>query len=252
MFKNKLNYLFFLTFFILAILIDYSIYENKVFDEKKDQKKLDEIVNKSSIRIQFDSLVFGEISFFDTKQTKFLILGHEISKKLSYLIYNSDLKKFYYNNKFDSNNINKLEDKYFNMLPDPITGEAIYGKMYFNIDVYTTIKDEAFTNYILEKLKSIIQEDKDNFFDIINTFDELFVNEEDYYKKFIKTIENFDYNNSFVNDINVFVTTNRVYVPNSYTRYYVFTNFIPVFTTLTILMFFIYFIFLILIRNFKK
>ena len=253
MIKNKLIYLFFFTFFILAILIDYSIYENRVFDKKNDHKKLEEIVNKSSITIQFESLVFGEISFFDSKnKSLFTILGHEISKKLSYLIYNSDLKKFYKNNKFDSKNTNILEDKYIVFYEAPITDEALYGKLYFTIDVFTTIKDEAFTNYILEKLKLIIQEDKDNFFNIIDTFVELFINEKDYYKKFNKTIENFDYNNSFNNNINVFIKTNRAYVPNPYTRYYVFTNFIPVFTTLTILMFFIYFIFLILIRNFKK
>lgn len=251
MFKNKLIYLFFLTFFILAILIDYSIYQSKVANKIKNENEIKKIINKSVITIQFDSIAFGKISFFKTKNTNFSIIGSEIAKKLSYLISKSDLKKFY-NNKFDFKNTNNLKGKYINFYHAPINDDILYGKMYFNIDVFTTIKDEAFTNYILEKLKSIIQEDKDNLFDIINSLSEFFINEEYYYKEYIKIIENLDYNKYFTNDIKVFVKKNHVYVPNINTRYYVFKNFIPVFTTLTILMFFIFFIFLILKRNLKK
>ncbi len=252
MFKNKLIYLFFLTFFILAILIDYTIYENKVADKVKDQNKIEKIIKKSLITIQFDSLAFGEMSFFEDKNSNFLILGNEISKKLSYLINKSDLKKFYNNNKFESTNLNKAEDKYFTINHSPITDDVLYGKMYFNIDVFTTIKDEAFTNYILEKLKLILQEDKDNFFDIINSLAEFFIYEEYYYKEYIKIIKNLDYNKFFINDISVFVSKNNVYVPDLNTRYYIFKTFIPVFTTLAIFIFFIFFIFLILIKNLKK
>lgn len=253
--KNKLIYLFFFIFFIISILIDYSILINKKLDNKANTVS---IIKKSSIIIQFDSNTVEQSgTFYQSRPENFTSLGDEMSKYINYLINESDLDKFHKNNYFSSRYSNNSKDKYFTFDHHPQAEDSLYGKIYFEIDIFTYIQDEAFTNYVLEKLNSILQEDFDKFFSIINNLTDHFITNsgQSQYKEYIKILEKNDYKNSIVDNIDVFVASYQAYDPNSieqYSKYHIFSNFIPVFTILFILLFFIIFIFSLLKINLKK
>ena len=254
MLKNKSIPLFFVVFLILCILIDYSIFNNKEVDNANSEN---EVINKSIIIIQLDSKIIEQSgAFFQARKEYSSAIVNEISKNLNYFINKSNIGKFHQNNYFNSRYIQEFDDKYFTFDYEIITEDWLYGKLYFEIKTFSNIKDEPFTNYILENLKLILQEQNERIFSIIYSLTKHFIsNENDLaYKEFSNIIEKNDYKTSIDDNLSAYILSNQVYDPNeigTYKRFHILPNFIPIFTIFFILLSFIFFIFLTIKKNLK-
>lgn len=263
MFKNKLTYLYFAVFFMICISIDFSIFimkENeKIKNEKNQIETQNEIISKSKLVFQLDSQMISENSaLFQEKTQYYNAIVSEILKKINYVITQNNLIKYHQNNYTETRFSKNLQDKYFtfNHEEGVQVQDLLYGKFYFVIEIFTTIKDELFTNYILEELELILEKEKDNIFNIINNLSEHFLSIENNlsYREYSKMLNENNFNIYVKDDFNLYVYSNKIYDPNlnnTYKRNYILPNFIPAFTILFILLFFISFIFLTIKRNFR-
>ena len=253
MLKNKLIYIFFLIFFILSLSIDYSIFKNKKIPVPDYEI---EIIEKSTLIIRIESnTVQKQSSFFQARSEFQVPIRNEISKYINNLISKSEISQFQFND-FNSRFVSNTKDKYFTYNHNAISEDWFYGKLYFEIKIFTNIKDEEFTSFILGNLKSIFITEKHNIFNLINNLTENFLSIEEnrVFREYSKLITENNYRADIKNDLNIFLSKSTPYDPNlinPYKKNYLFVNFVPVFSILFIFSIFIVFIFLIIKRNLK-